>query len=182
VDQAQCGERAVAVEDEVARGGVERERLAELLHDPRRVGLVGYVEVTDPSSAMFDHEPDIEEPEGHRRDNEEVHGGDGVAVIAQEGHPALDSVVLRRASWHERRHRALGDVKAKHPQLAVDAWGTPGRVLGRQSPDQRANLGSGARPTLAASAGVPVPVEAEAGAVPADDRLRLDEHQDLGPP
>src|SRR4051812_1294834 len=57
------GERAVAVEDEVARGGVERERLAELLHDPRRVGLVGYVEVTDPSSAMFDHEPDIEEPE-----------------------------------------------------------------------------------------------------------------------
>jgi hypothetical protein len=33
-----CGERAVAVEDEVARGGVERERLAELLHDPRRVG------------------------------------------------------------------------------------------------------------------------------------------------
>jgi hypothetical protein len=31
--------------------------LAQLLYDPRRVGLVGHVEVNDPSSAMFDHEP-----------------------------------------------------------------------------------------------------------------------------
>jgi hypothetical protein len=106
----------------------------------------------------------------------------GVAVVAQEGHPALGSFVVRRASWHEPRHRALGDLEAEHPQLAVDAWGTPGRVLGRQSPDQRANLGSGAGPAPAAAAGTPVPVEPEAGAVPADDRLGLHEHEDLGPP
>src|SRR5258705_6278289 len=49
-------------------------------------------------------------------------------------------------------------------------------------PDQRAKLGSGAGPTLATAAGVPVQVEAEAGAVPTDDRLGLDEHEDLGPP
>src|SRR5258705_7745183 len=78
------GERAVAVEDEVTRGGVERERLAQLLHDPRRVALVGHLEVTDPSSAVFDHEPDVEDPEGHRGDNEEVHGGDGVAVVRRK--------------------------------------------------------------------------------------------------
>jgi hypothetical protein len=40
---------------------------------------------------MFDHEPDVEDSERHRRNNEEVHGGDGVAVVAQEGHPALGS-------------------------------------------------------------------------------------------
>lgn len=88
---------------------------------------------------------------------------------------------LTRASRHEARHRPLGDVEAKHPPFPVDAWGTPGRVLGRQSPDQRAKLGSDARPASATAAGEPVPVEAEAGAVPADACLGLPDHENLGP-
>ena len=35
------GERAVAVEHEVTRSGVERERLAQLLCNPRRLGVIG---------------------------------------------------------------------------------------------------------------------------------------------
>ena len=34
------------------------DRLAQLLRDARRVGMVGHVEVNDPSSVVFDHEPD----------------------------------------------------------------------------------------------------------------------------
>ena len=174
-------EGRVSVEDEVSGGGVERERLAELLNDPHRVGMVGHVEVNDPSTAMFNHEPDVEEPERDRWDDEEVHGGDGVAVVAKEGHPALDGLGLGRAQWHEARHRALGELEAKHPQFTMDARGTPGRVLGRQSPDQCANLGGHAG-TAAAAARGPVPVQAEAGPVPADHSVRLHEHEDLGPP
>ena len=118
------GERAVAVEHEVTRSGVERERLAQLLCNPRRLGVIGHLEVNDPSSTVLDREPDVEEPERDRWDDEEVHGGDGVAVVAKEGHPALDGLRLGRAPWHEARHRALGNLDAKHPQFSVDAWCT----------------------------------------------------------
>jgi hypothetical protein len=46
----------------VTRSGVERERLAQLLRNPRRVGVIGHMEVNDPSSAVLDREPDIEDP------------------------------------------------------------------------------------------------------------------------
>ncbi len=86
------GEHRVAVEDEVPRSVVERERLAELLHDPRRRGVLGHVEPKDASSAMRDHEPDVQDPERHHRDGEEVHGCDHVAVVAQERQPARHGV------------------------------------------------------------------------------------------
>jgi hypothetical protein len=47
------------------------------------------MEVKDPASAVLDREPDVEHPERQRGDDEEVHGGDGVAVVAQGGHPTL---------------------------------------------------------------------------------------------
>src|SRR5258706_16027791 len=39
--------------------------------------------------AMVDREPDVEKMEADRRHDEEVHPGDHVPVIAQEGDPAL---------------------------------------------------------------------------------------------
>jgi hypothetical protein len=57
------------------------------------------------------------------------------------------------------------------------------RAHGYRNPNNlMANLCSGAGPTPASAAGTPVPVQPEAGAVPTDDRLGLDEHEDLGPP
>ena len=46
------GEDAVAVEHEVTRSSVEWERLAQLLRNPRRLGVIGHLEVNDPSSAV----------------------------------------------------------------------------------------------------------------------------------
>ena len=85
------GEARVPIEDQMARPGVEGERLAELLDQPRRRGLPSDLEVQDPSSSMADHEPDIQGPERHR-DREEVHGCDRVAVVAQEHKPARHGV------------------------------------------------------------------------------------------
>jgi hypothetical protein len=77
-------EDRVPIEDQVARGGVEGERLAELLDHPRRRRVVGDGEPKEASSTMLDREPDVEEMERHRRNNEEVHRGDRIAVVAEK--------------------------------------------------------------------------------------------------
>jgi len=93
-------EDRIPIEDQVPRRRVERERLAELLDDPRRRGVLGRLEPNDASSAMRDHEPDAEDAERHRRNDEEVHGGDSVAVVVEEHQPALQRVGLRSAPRH----------------------------------------------------------------------------------
>src|SRR5262249_1684453 len=86
------GENRIAVEDQMPRRRLEPERLPQLLDDPRRCRLVGDVEVEDATTRMIDCEPRIDQMERHRRDYEEIHRRDRVAVVAQELDPALESV------------------------------------------------------------------------------------------
>ena len=53
--------------------------------------MVGNVEVENapPIMANDEDEEAVKHSEGDGRHGEEVHGGDGFAVIAQEGEPAL---------------------------------------------------------------------------------------------
>ena len=121
-------EGRVPIEDQVARGGVERERLAELLDHPRRRGVVGDGEPKEASSTMLDREPDVEDMERHRRNDEEVHRGDRIAVVAEKDEPALDRFGTERTPRHVARDGALRDVEAKHDELTMNARRAPGRV------------------------------------------------------
>ena len=79
--------RFVVVEDEVVRSGVVRERLAKLLDDP-------------PSGRMLRH-ADVEHAESRRRNGEEVHRKEDLAVVAQEVTPPLPWLGIGRPPWHE---------------------------------------------------------------------------------
>ncbi len=47
------------------------------------------VDVQNLPSTVLDDEPDVEELEPNRRHDEEVHRGDRISVILEEGGPAL---------------------------------------------------------------------------------------------
>src|SRR5206468_8295950 len=79
----------VVVEDEVAMRRVIGEGLSQLVDYPASGGVCGHVEMKDAAAPMIESEPDVEQPEAHRRHDEEIHGGDQVPVIPQEGHPPL---------------------------------------------------------------------------------------------
>ncbi len=129
----------------------------------------------DLPTAVADDDEDIEQAEGRGGDRGEVHGGEAVAVVAQEGGPGLASGSGRsREVAQEARHGPLGDCEAEAKQLAVDAWRAPGG-LRRHSTDEVENLTrQGRAPGGPAPAGEPGPVGSEAGAVPADDGTGLD--------
>jgi hypothetical protein len=157
------GERRVTVEDEVSDSGDERERLAELLDDPRCCGMVGNVEPKDASSAMVDCEPDVQDPKGRRRDHEEVHRGDHIAMVAQEHKPARHGVGTEWTTRQVPRDGALGYVEAEHEQLAVDPWRSPDRILRHHPADQVADAPVYWWPPRSpASTREPSPVEPEA--------------------
>src|SRR5215831_7817300 len=63
----------------------------------------------------------------------------------------------------------------------MDLGRAPIRVLFRQAPDQHANLFVDLGPA-SAGAGAPAPVEAEPGAMPADDGFGFDNDENFGPP
>ena len=115
-----------------------------------------------------------EQAKRNGRDHEEIHRGDAVGMIAQEGLPAL-----RRRSpppRHIFRHARLPDIDAELEELAMDSRRTPEWVgqahLVDQPPDPRRHLWP-----PAARSRLPAPVGFESRAVPTDHRIGLDDRQ-----
>ena len=77
----------VAITEQVLGCGLFRESLDKLLGGPRGGRVVGHIDVEEFSALVVeDHEPE-EQAEGQGRNDEEVDGGDLVAVRSQEGAP-----------------------------------------------------------------------------------------------
>jgi hypothetical protein len=72
----------------------------------------------------------------------------------------------------------LRDLKPQLQQLAVDARRSPQWVLDAHLPDQRPQLRANLRPP-AKRARLPTPVPTKASPMPADERLRTDDRDDL---
>src|SRR5262245_602776 len=82
-----------------------------------------------------------------------------------------------------RRYRATLRSEISKPSFTSSPWilgGAPIGILRRQALDERPNFFADPRPA-AAVAGSPAPVEAKAGAMPSDHRLRLDDDQRIRP-
>src|SRR6202023_1236003 len=117
-----------------------------------------------------------EQPERDSAHHEEVHCGDPIGMIAQEGLPAL-----RRRSplpRHVFRHARLPDIDTELEELSVDPRRTPKRVGKADLADQPAYLKRHLR-SSAADPRSPAPVGPEPPTVPTNDRLRLDTCQDV---
>jgi len=113
--------------DQVARGLSPRECLCDLTCDPFR-GRMGCDIHPDKFSALQSNDDeDIEQVKTNGRGNEQVDSGDVGRMAAQEGAPSKGG---RSASLdHILRDAGLSDFKAELEQLAVDARGTPQRIV-----------------------------------------------------
>ena len=79
----------VAIAEDVGGRGVVGEGLHELPCGPGGRGMLGDVEVDDPSSVVGEHDEDEEYPQARRGDCEEVDGDQVPDVVGEERPPGL---------------------------------------------------------------------------------------------
>ena len=120
---------AVAITDEKTRRGFIRKGVDDLLSGPFGIGIRGNIEVNDTPPVMTEHDEDVEDAKGHRRNGKEITGGDVGCVIVQKCPPSLG----RRFSGtdHVFGHGRFGNLVARQGQFGYDPRRTPGRVLPR---------------------------------------------------
>jgi hypothetical protein len=118
--------------DRVSRGAAQGERFAQLLHRPRRGGMVRDGHVHDAPALMGEDREDEEQATRRGRHHEEVRSHHLSDVICQERAPCLRRGLP--AVPHVFRDRGLRDLDAKLEQLAVDPRRAPERVRLRHRP------------------------------------------------
>ena len=103
--------------------------------------MFGDVEMEDLASTVFDHEKTIQDSERKSWYGEEVHGRNGLAVIAQESSPEFPCLFGRKQAVEIARNCAFRDVEAQFQKLTVNSGSAPAGILVRHSPDESSNLG-----------------------------------------
>src|SRR5262249_38113735 len=112
----------------------------------------------------------------------EIHRGNDLAVIPEEGEPALGRFGILWRAPHPARDRSLGNVESQHQEFPMDARRTPSRILNHHAEDQVANLLGDAPPAhRALYPGDRLPVEPESSPMPTDDRFRADDDEGMTP-
>jgi hypothetical protein len=129
---------------------------------------------------VLDDEEAVEQPEGHRWHDEEVEGHNDLTVILEKGQPAFARVTPATDSPKVPGHASFRDLQPEFQEFSVDLRSTPARILVRHPADERTDFVGDLGPT-ALRPGPPTPVEAETGAMPADDGLGLHDEEDVGP-
>jgi hypothetical protein len=153
-----------------------------LLDDPTAGRMLGDVEVQDTAAIMADDEETIEHAECDRGHGEEVHGRNRFPVIRKKCAPTFDGLGVSRCPLHPAGDGSLGYIKAQHEKLAVNARRAPGWVLRHHPEDQLAHFHRQFLPTnLFSGLRDPTPVQSKPSAMPANDRLRVHEHERLLP-
>jgi len=111
-----------------------------------------------------------------------VHGRNRFPVIRKKHAPTFDGLGVSRCPLHPAGDDSLGDIKAQHEKLAVNARRAPGWVFRHHTEDQLPNLRGKFFPAeLFPHSRDQAPVQSKSGAMPATDRLRIDEHERLLP-
>jgi len=95
--------------------------------------ILGHVEVQNTSPVVRNDKEAIENAEGERRHGEEIHCGNGLAVITQKGRPWLCRLRIPGSLPHPTQDGSFRNIVAEHFQLAVDSRCSPSRVLGYQA-------------------------------------------------
>jgi hypothetical protein len=96
-----------------------------LLHNPRAGRVFRDIEMKDFASVVFDYEKAVQHAKCQSRHSEEVHGRDGLAVIAKESRPEPAGVERRRQAPEIAGHRAFRDVKARFQKFPMNSGSAP---------------------------------------------------------
>ena len=111
------GEDGVPVVNQVVKGMIRGDGLAQLLGRPRRARVLGDIHMEDLSRGDLHHHEHIEAScEVQRNDSDEVTGHNGPGVIAHEGSPALIETATRRGG------SSPGPVFAHWKSLGPGLW------------------------------------------------------------
>jgi len=149
---------------------------SELLQRPGRTRVCRHVQVRQAARAVLDDDEHVQHPKRRRDGDEEVAREDGRGLIPQERRPAQ---VARRSL---RQVLAHGSWRDPNPQLAQQFVGdplfAPQHVLPGHPADQLAQF---YRDRWSTGPGLHSPEQSPAGAVPADHRRRLHDHQRVTP-
>src|SRR5262250_2234674 len=159
---------AVAVAQQVARDMVKGEGFSQLLTRPLSGWMATHVEVKNAPTIMSQDQKHVEYLETDGGDREEINGDDLQEVVLEESAPGL----RRRftAADHVLGDTALADVDAELEQFAMNARCTPGGILPAHPADQVPNLARNRRPSRLSVPYLPSPKQAEAFAMPENDR------------
>ena len=143
--------------------------------------MLGDVEMQDTAAIVTDDEEAVEHAKGDRGHGEEVHGRNRFPVIRKKCAPALGWLGISRNPLHPAGDGSLG-IEAQHEQFTVNARRAPGWVLRHQPEDQLPHFHRQFLPTDRFSRlRDPTPVQSKPSAMPANDRLRVHEHERLLP-
>ncbi len=168
----------VMIEEKKLRRRLVGKRFPQLLHNPGAGRMAGDIEVQDAPAVMANNEEAVENTESDRRDREEVHRRNRLAMILQEGQPAPRRLGISGGALHPTGDGSLRDLEAQHEKFAVDAGSTPSRVLVDHAEDQGPDLFRELFSTnLLSHFREEAPVHAEASPVPTDHGLRGDDNK-----
>src|SRR5215468_4112243 len=170
----------IAIEDGVTIRTSLGKGFTQLLHHPLGCRVSRHIEVQDLPASMLDDEETMQQSERHRWYGEEVERNDHLAMILQEGQPALAGIPAAVDSPQVASHGSLGDDETQFQKFSVNLGCTPSGILFRHLADQGANLLGDLRPATARSR-MPAPVEPETSPMPADDGLGFDNLEDIHP-
>src|SRR5215510_11700946 len=170
----------IAIEDCVTIPTSLGEGFTQLLHHPLGCRVSRHIEVQDLPASMLDDEEAMQQSERHRWYGEEVERNDHLAMILQEGQPALAGIPAEVDSPQVSSHGSLGDDETQFQEFSVNLGCTPSGILFRHLADQGANLLGDLRPATARSR-MPAPVETETSPMPADDGFGFDNLEDIHP-
>jgi len=164
---------AIAITQEKPQCDLKREGIDELLPSPKCRGCFSDSEVHHLPAFMNQNDEDEQHSLRHCRDCEEIDRGDLLRVVAEEGLPRLRRRARRLGTVSP--DGGIGNLKPQLRQLIADAGTPPCRVGLPHLADQSDKLAIDWRPSAATR--FPAPIEAKPGAMPADHRLRSDDHQ-----
>jgi len=128
------------IEYEELGDSIVREGLAQLLRDPGARRMSRDIAVQNATTIVADDEEAVEHSKPQRRHGEEIHGGDGFAMITQKRQPTFGRLRAPGCSPHPAGDGGFRDLETEHKKLAVDMRRTPGGVLHYHLEDQLSGL------------------------------------------
>lgn len=113
---------------------------SQLLYHPKRIRISRHMEVQNLAPVVRDNEKAVQKTKRERWDGKEVHRRDGLAMVSEERQPSFPRMWISRGSSDPSRDTPFRDSEPQLEQFAVNAWRSPGRILGNHTKDQGANL------------------------------------------
>src|SRR5260370_42186943 len=87
-----------------------------------------------------DDEKAVQNTKRERWDGEEIHRRNGLAMVSEERQPSLRGIWISRSSSDPPLDAPFREIETQLEQLAVNARGSPGRILGNHSEGQDQHL------------------------------------------